>query len=279
MGSSAARSIGVVLGPIDVPIGWWIESAVRLEAAGYAGVWCWDHFMVRGGRAKPVLEAWTTLALAAAATTTITVGTFVANVMNRHPAVLASMAASLAAAAPGRVVLGLGIGGNPKEHEALGIEFPPPPERVARVEEAAAVLRALWRGEAVTRPSRYYPLREATLLPAPDPPPPILIGGQSVRGARLAASAGDGWTTRPDLFERLHPIYLEACAEAGRRPGQIVVGFEGGRSGVDAIVGTVWAADPAAEVAAWHDRGATSVVVTARTPADIDALEQAARRR
>jgi len=278
MGTAAPASIGVAIGAINVPIGWWVDSAARLEAAGYAGVWIWDHFMVRGGRPKPVFEAWTTLTLAAAATKRITVGPFVANVMNRHPAVLASMATTLAAAAPGRLVLGLGIGGHPREHEALGIDFPPPPERVRRVEEAVAVLRALWLGEPVSRPSPFFPLREATLLPAADPPPPILIGGQSSGGARLAARVGDGWTTRPDLLERLGPIYAEACAAAGRAPGPIVLGFEDGRSGVDSIVGTVWAADPAAELATWQERGATSVVVTARTPADIDALVEAAAR-
>jgi alkanesulfonate monooxygenase SsuD/methylene tetrahydromethanopterin reductase-like flavin-dependent oxidoreductase (luciferase family) len=86
VGSDVAGSIGVVLGAIDVTPAWWIESAARLDEAGYAGVWCWDHFMVRGGRPKPVLEAWTILSLAAARTTRLALGPFVANVVNRHPA-------------------------------------------------------------------------------------------------------------------------------------------------------------------------------------------------
>ncbi len=270
--------IGVVLGPIAVPLRWWIESARRLDAAGYAGVWCWDHFMVRAGPPKPVLEAWTTLTLAAAATSRVTVGPFVANVMNRHPAVLARMAATLAEAAPGRVVIGLGIGGHPVEHEALGIPFPDIPERVRRLEEAVAVMRALWTGEPADRPSPYYPLRRAAVRPAPRPTPPIVIGGQSPGGARLAARIGDGWTTRSDLLDRLLPVYREACAAAGRELGTIVVGFEDGQSGVDSIVGTPWANEPRAEVDRWRARGATGVVVTARTTADIDALVAAAER-
>jgi alkanesulfonate monooxygenase SsuD/methylene tetrahydromethanopterin reductase-like flavin-dependent oxidoreductase (luciferase family) len=273
-----ANSVGVVLGGIGVTAAWWLEAAERLDTAGYRGIWAWDHFMVRGGRPKPVLEAWTLLAMTAARTRRTTVGPFVANVMNRHPGVLASMVATLADAAPGRVVLGIGIGGAPREHEQLGIPFPPVDERVARLEEAVAVMRALWRGEPVTRPSPWYPLDDAVLLPAPVPPPAIVIGGQSSNGARVAARLGDGWTTRPDLLERLRPVYLEACAAASRAPGPIVVGFEDGRSGVDAIAGTPWASDAAGQLGEWRARGADSVVLTARTTADVDALVEVASR-
>jgi alkanesulfonate monooxygenase SsuD/methylene tetrahydromethanopterin reductase-like flavin-dependent oxidoreductase (luciferase family) len=86
---------------------WWLDSARRLDAAGYAGVWSWDHFVSRGVRTDPVLEAWTTLTAAAMVTERVTVGTFVANVMNRHPAVVARMAAMLQEASGGRLVLGI----------------------------------------------------------------------------------------------------------------------------------------------------------------------------
>ena len=271
-------SVGVVLGGIGVTADWWLTSAERLDAAGYRGIWAWDHFMVRGGRPKPVLEAWTLLAMAAARTRRATVGPFVANVMNRHPGVLAAMAATLADAAPGRLVLGLGVGGAPREHDQLGIPFPPVEERVERLEEAVAVLRALWRGVPVTRPSPWYPLRDATLLPAPTPPPRIVIGGQSSTGARLAARIGDGWTTRPDLLERLRPVYMDACGAEGREPGPTIVGFEDGRSGVDAIAGTPWASDPDGRLGEWLARGADSVVLTVRTTADVDALVEVASR-
>ena len=63
--------------------------------------------------------------------------------MNRHPALLARMASTLQIASKGRLVLGIGIGGGPGEHEAYGMEFPEARERVARLTEAVAVLRAL----------------------------------------------------------------------------------------------------------------------------------------
>src|SRR3954468_18949910 len=155
---------------------WWLESAKRLDAAGYSGVWAWDHFVGQGDRTVPVTECWTILSMAAAATERVTVGPFVINVVNRHPAVLARMASTLQIASGGRLVLGVGIGGAPREHAAYGIDFPEPKERVARLEEAVAVIRALWTGGPVTRPSPFYPLAAAPALPLPEPAPRLLIG-------------------------------------------------------------------------------------------------------
>ena len=134
------------------------RSARRVEAAGYATAWAWDHFVSRGRLDDPVLECWTTLAATAATTRRIRVGSFVSNVMNRHPAVLARVVATVADLAPGRVELGIGIGGHPAEHTAYGIEFPPPPERAARLEEAVTVIRALFTGGPVSFHGAWYGL-------------------------------------------------------------------------------------------------------------------------
>jgi alkanesulfonate monooxygenase SsuD/methylene tetrahydromethanopterin reductase-like flavin-dependent oxidoreductase (luciferase family) len=225
-----------------------------------------------------VLEAWTTLTAVAAATRRITIGPMVANVMNRHPAVLARMVATLQEVSGGRLVLGLGIGGHPAEHEAYGIPFPPVPERVTRLEEAVAVMRALWTGGPVDRDSAFYPLRGAVARPRPNPPPPIIVGGQSPGGARLAARAGDGWTTRPDLLVELLPVYREAVAAAGRSAGPIIVLWEGGRAGEDALRDSPFLDRPAEEWARWTDLGASAVVLVARTTADVDGLVDAAGR-
>ncbi len=112
----AGLPIGVCLRTIRAEPGWWLESARRLDAAGYAGLWAWDHFMGKGDARVPVVENWTILAMAAAATSRVTVGPFVLNVMNRHPAVVARMASTLQVASAGRLVLGIGIGGAPREH-------------------------------------------------------------------------------------------------------------------------------------------------------------------
>ena len=90
--------IGVALGSMGATASWWLESAQRLEAAGYHAVWSWDHFVAGKDRSVPVLEQWTILSAAAGTTSRIGLGTFVSNVMNRHPAVLARMASTLQAA-------------------------------------------------------------------------------------------------------------------------------------------------------------------------------------
>lgn len=278
-GRAAAR-IGVSLGPIGVDVGWWLESARRLDEAGYAGVWCWDHFVGKGDRTVPVLEQWTTLTAAAATTTRIGLGSFVANVMNRHPAVLARMVGNVQAISGGRVTLGIGIGGHPREHEAYGIPFPETEERAARLEEAVQVIRALWTGGPVTRPSPFYPLVDAYAHPVPQPAPRIIIGGETVAGARLAGRIGDGWTAFDRTIERDLPAYLAALEAAGRdRADQrVIVAFEAGRSGEEALRDSPWISAPAEELARWRAAGADEVIVTARTTSDVDRLVAAAAR-
>jgi alkanesulfonate monooxygenase SsuD/methylene tetrahydromethanopterin reductase-like flavin-dependent oxidoreductase (luciferase family) len=272
--------IGVTIRSIRAEPGWWLESARRLDEAGYAGVWSWDHFMGQGDNTVPVVEGWTILAMAAAATRRITVGPFVVNVMNRHPAVLARMASTLQIASRGRLVLGMGIGGAPREHAAYGIEFPDAPERVARLEEAVAVIRALWTGGPITRESPFYPLAEATAFPVPEPPPPIIIGGETPAGARLAGRIGDGWSAFDNNFERNLPLYLEALAATGRSRDtqRVLVGFQGDWLGESDVAQTEWVREPRAAWERWREAGADGVIVLARSTADVDALVEAVAR-
>ncbi|HWH23811.1 MAG TPA: LLM class flavin-dependent oxidoreductase, partial [Candidatus Limnocylindria bacterium] len=214
--------IGLSLTVIGVESRWWLESAQQAEAAGFSGAWAWDHFVSQGPRkTDAVLECWTTLAAAAAVTSRIRIGSFVTNVMNRHPALLARMVATIWEQSGGRVEVGLGVGGYAPEMAAYGIEFPPPAERSARLADAAAVMRALWTGGPVDHDGPFFQLREAWARPALEPPPRIIVGGEKPAGARLAAHVGDGWTTRAADYERLLPIHLEALAAAGRSRAEI----------------------------------------------------------
>jgi alkanesulfonate monooxygenase SsuD/methylene tetrahydromethanopterin reductase-like flavin-dependent oxidoreductase (luciferase family) len=278
--SSAGLPIGICLRAIRAEPGWWLESARRLDAAGFAGLWCWDHFMGRGDLTVPVVESWTTLAMAAAGTSRATVGPFVLNVMNRHPALVARMASTLHIASGGRLVLGIGIGGAPKEHEAYGMDFPAAPERVARLEEAVAVIRALWTGGPVTRDSPYYPLRAAVAFPVPHPAPRIVIGGETAAGARLAGRIGDGWSTFDDNFEQHLPHYLESLAASGRRRQDqtVLVGFQGDWLAEGSIRDTPWTAAPRETWARWQAAGADGVIVLARSTDDVDALVESVER-
>lgn len=272
--------IGVCLRSIRAEPGWWLESARRLDDAGYAGLWSWDHFMGRGDATVSVVEAWTILSMAAAQTSRATVGTFVMNVMNRHPALVARMASTLQVASGGRLILGIGIGGAPKEHAAYGMEFPPPPQRVARLEEAVAVMRALWTGGPVTRPSVFYPLTDAVAFPIPDPPPPVIVGGETANGARLAGRIGDGWSAFDQNFEQHLPLYLESLEANGKRREDqtVLVGFQGDWLADADIRDTTWIEAPRETWQRWHEAGADGAIVLARTTEDVDALVEATSR-
>jgi alkanesulfonate monooxygenase SsuD/methylene tetrahydromethanopterin reductase-like flavin-dependent oxidoreductase (luciferase family) len=272
--------LGVSIRSIRAEPGWWLESARRLDEAGFAGLWCWDHFMGRGDRAVPVVECWTILSMAAAMTERVTVAPFVFNVMNRHPALVARMASTLQIASGGRLVLGIGIGGAPKEHAAYGMDFPDAPERAARLDEAVAVIRALWTGGPVTRPSRFYPLEDAVAFPVPEPAPRIIIGGETPAGARLAGRIGDGWNTFDDNFETSLPLYLEALEEAGRPRDQqtVIVGFQGDWLGEESFRDPAWFHEPRATWERWKEAGADGAIVLARTTDDVDALVESVAR-
>ncbi len=277
--AGGAFEVTVNLRAIGVPFAWVRDQARRLETAGYAGVAVWDHFVSRGVRSDPVLESWTTLSLLAGATSRLALMTFVLNVMNRHPAVLARMAATLQEGSGGRLILGLGIGGHPAEHAAYGIEFPDAPERAARLEEAVAVLRALWGGGPVSLAGDHYPLRDAWAYPVPKPPPPIVIGAESRAGAVLAGRLGDGWTVPDPLLAALQPAYVEGLAAAGRDRAatRILVAFDLAKG--ETLERSPWVAAPAEEAARWRAAGADAAIVGARTTEDVDLLVDAAARR
>lgn len=270
--------IGLNLASIGVSSAWWLESARRAETAGFAGVWCWDHFISRGRKTDPVLECWTTLAAAAAVTSRIKVGSFVTNVMNRHPAVLARMLATVWEQSGGRVELGIGVGGYAAEEESYGISFPEPAERVAVLEEAVVVLRLLWSGGPVDFEGRFVHLRRAWAHPAPDPPPRIIVGGEKPAGARLAARVGDGWTTNAPDYERLLPIHLAELAAHGRsRAAQThILAVDLARD--EPLDRQPLIADMAAFAADWQARGADELIINWVRPAELPALLDAAAR-
>ncbi len=247
---------------IGAEASWWIEAAKRAEDAGFSTVWIWDHFISRGDLTDPLLECWTTLTAAAVSTQAIHVGSFVANVMNRHPAVLANIVATLADLAPGRVELGIGIGGHPVEHRAYGMEFPAAPERAERLDEAITVLRLLFRGGPVDFEGRHYRLAEARAFPAPNPVPRITVAGMKPAGARLAARRGDAWTCFASEFDRLLPVFEAELALAGRTRDEvdIVVGIDHAEvlQGIDELT------------ARWRDKGATELVIHDVGPEHLD---------
>jgi F420-dependent oxidoreductase-like protein len=203
-----------------------LELALAAEAHGWDGLWLADHFMPDTREARgPAHEAWTTLAALAARVPRLRIGTLVTGNTYRHPAVVAKMAASVDRVSGGRLVLGLGAAWQENEHRAYGIPLPPLRERLARLDEACALIRSLLTRDRTTFHGRYYRLEDAPLEPKPiQRPPPLLIGGGGERVTlRIAARHADEWNCwgSPELLRRKNAL-LDGYAEAeGRDPAAI----------------------------------------------------------
>jgi len=207
--------IDLLLIPMDARWADMRAAALAAEAAGFDGVWTWDHLRdPDGGSAPP--EAWTVLTALAEVTTRVMLGPLVLNVANRHPGVLANMAATLQTISGGRLLLGLGAGGSPRtpysvEQAAIGQTVERDAVRAQRVVDAIALIRKLWAGEA-------------GFLRA-EPPPPIIVGGFGPRMAAIAGRHGDGFNTQAmhpqlaDLVKRAR----DAHAASGRDPAKFSV--------------------------------------------------------
>ena len=171
-----------------------IASTFRLaEELGFASAWVNDDLMVPD---YADFEPWTLLAAVARDTARIRLGTMVTAITFRHPSFLAAQVVTLDRISDGRVTLGLGSGGPPHPYGAFGHADWSPRERVERLEEQAAILDPLLRGERVSREGRHYPIRDAQLPdPVQRPRPPLLIAAHGERALRVAARYGDGWNT------------------------------------------------------------------------------------
>ncbi len=270
--------IGINPTTINVSSEWWLQAARDAESAGFGGVWSWDHFVSRGRKSDPVLECWTTLTAAAAVTSRIRVGSFINNVMNRHPAILARMLATLWDQSGGRVELGIGVGGSGPELPSYGIDLPRPSVRSAMLEEAVAVIRLLWSGGPVDYEGRFFTLEQAWAHPAPQPAPRIIVGGEKPSGARLAARVGDGWTTNAADYEALLPIHLEELAAHDRSRAHMTHLVAVSLDREVRLESQPLIADMATFLGEWRDRGADELIVNWVKPAELPALLEAAAR-
>ena len=132
------------------------------------------------------------LAMVAAATERLRVGSFVLNAGLRHPAVLAQDLATLDALSGGRLEVGLGAGWNKPEHDAIGIPFEPPAVRVRRLTEAIAILKGCFAEGPFTFTGEHYTVtgHDGVPKPAQRPHPPLFLGGGGKRLLTLAAQIG-----------------------------------------------------------------------------------------
>jgi F420-dependent oxidoreductase-like protein len=235
----------------------------------FESAWNFDHFYpIFSDPTGPCLEGWTMLAAMAQATRRIRVGCLVTGMIYRHPAVLASMAATVDVISGGRLELGLGAGWNQQECDAYGIDLPPLRERFDRFDEGVEAIVRLLSQETTTLAGTHVRLTDARCEPKPvqRPHPPIVIGGNGpTRTLRTTARWAQQWNS----LSRDVPAWLEhravlhqRCAEIGRDPAEITCSVNlriSDRDGLGPL---------AEEAAAYAEAGADLAVVNLAPPHD-----------
>jgi len=164
----------------------WVEKARKLEDLGYYALTVPDHL-------ADLLAPLPALVSAAAATTSLRVGTNVLNNDFRHPVLVAREAATVDLLTDGRLQLGLGAGHMQSEYDQAGLRFDAGGIRVERLAEAVTIVKGLLTGAPVTFAGQHYQVTDHQIHPLPvqRPHPPLLIGGNGRRLLTLAAQEAD----------------------------------------------------------------------------------------
>jgi coenzyme F420-dependent glucose-6-phosphate dehydrogenase len=195
---------------------------VLAEELGFDSVFVSDHLQPwrhDGGHAPAALP-W--LGALGGATERIIIGTSVLTPTFRyHPVVVAQAFATLGCLYPGRVVLGIGSGESMNE-SPLGIVWPEPKERFARLKESIDLIKLLWAEDRVDFDGAFYQTERATIYDRPDVAIPLYIAGSGPAATRLAGRKGDGFITTsgkaPTLYtDTLLPAVREGAEKAGRQ--------------------------------------------------------------
>jgi len=200
------------------------QDVARIEELGYDSAWTSEHIFFY----FPTFDALTVLVAMAARTSRIQLGTAVLLLPLRPAALAAKEIASVDNISGGRLILGVGVGGEyPKEFSAVGV---PVKERGARSEEAIRVLKMLFTQDNVSFDGRFTKLDGVTLMPKPSQPggPPIWVAGRSDAAIRRAGRLGDGYLPylfSPERFREGMAKVREHAEKAGRDPAAITGGI------------------------------------------------------
>jgi probable F420-dependent oxidoreductase len=193
-----------------------VELVELVDRSGYDSLWVGDHVSF----AVPVLDPLLQLAQAAMASRRLTLGTSVYLLPLRHPAPAAKQVATLDHLTEGRLIFGVGVGGEfPREYEVCGV---PIGERGARLSEGITLLRRFWSGENVSHAGRHYgPFTDVPMQPPARQPggPPIWCGGRSDGALRRTGRLADGWLSyvvTPEMY-RASLEKIDAAARDANR--------------------------------------------------------------
>lgn len=172
-----------------------VELAVRAEAAGWDGVFLWDHLVTD---AMPIADPWTTLGAIAQATSRILLGPTITPLPRRRPWVVARHASAVSRLSGGRLVVGTGLGTDESGDFSSFGEETDAGVRAARLTEGLDLVRAMWAGKAIDHVGEHYRVR----LPATDPEPhhiPVWMASSTNHPNVIRRAAGcDGIFPNPD---------------------------------------------------------------------------------
>ena len=188
------------------------EDLRALESLPFDALWVGGHIASPTDAPEVMMQ----LARLAALTTRVRIGTSALLLPLYPPAIVAKQVVDVDRASAGRVILGIGVGGeHPLEFAACEV---PVRERGRRTDEAIPLLRRLWSGEEVTHRGRFHSFASVRIGPPPLQPggPPIVVTGRSSAAMRRAGTLGDGWM--PYLYspERFAKSIIEVRAAAER---------------------------------------------------------------
>jgi len=248
-------------------------TAKAADEGGAATLTLMDHWfqlVPLGGPEEPMLEGYCGLAFAAAHTQRIELGLLVTGVTYRHPGLLAKTVATLDVLSGGRAMLGLGAAWYEREHEGLGVPYPPIAERFEHLEEALQICAQMFGPGEGPYEGRHFRLSETICRPAPlQDRVPVVVGGNGERKTlRLVARYGDACNlTRsdPDTVRHKLEVLDRHCEAEGRDPAEIertVLGMGDAASDPDGFlrnmevlaglgVQKVWVSPRGPEPAAW----------------------------
>jgi probable F420-dependent oxidoreductase len=256
--------------------------ARKMEALGYDSLWASDHVVIPYAIASKYpysatgdfplpptasfLEPLVALSLVAGVTERIALGTTVLVLPHRHPVLAAKMLATLDHLAPGRVVLGAGVGWMKEEIELFGVPYE---RRGTWSDEAIRIMKTCWRDERVAHRGEFFRFDALGVAPKPARGTiPIWIGGHPRRALRRVAELGDGWHAAFPSAEKMRAglgDLATACGKTGRDVKSLTISARMGlpaRQDRDALV---------REIQALVDVGVSHVILETRVR-DLDDL-------
>jgi F420-dependent oxidoreductase-like protein len=196
----------------------------------------------------PMLEGYTSLGYLAGLTERMTLGLLVTGVTYRHPGLLAKIVTTLDVLSGGRAQLGIGAAWYEREHEGLGVPFPPISERFERLEETLQICHQMWSDDDGPYQGQHYQLAETICSPPPiqQPRPRILVGGSGERKTlRLVAQYADAcnlFAPDPDVVAHKLEVLARHCDAESRDPATVektILGFGDPLEDVDAFISTM----------------------------------------